>query len=95
VNAGETGRPRRWWKLSAMTYVVAVLFAWCVVLSWIGLHRQVTSSDPAGNGMATGFLHGFAEAGVELAAILTGLYLLCRWRPIRFVCVAMLAFSAL
>ncbi|RYE96627.1 MAG: hypothetical protein EOO77_40625 [Oxalobacteraceae bacterium] len=74
-----------------LTYAMAALSVCCFMLGRIGLHRQVTSSDPAGNGMATGFVQGFAEAGLEFTAILAGLYLLCRWRPIRYVCVAILA----
>jgi hypothetical protein len=67
------------------------LTCWCAVLGWIGLHRQVTGSDSAGNGMATGFIHGFAEAGLELAAFLVGLYLLCRRKPVRYICITMIA----
>lgn len=36
-----------------LTYAMAALSVWCFMLGRIGLHRQVTSSDPAGNGMAT------------------------------------------
>jgi len=74
---------------------MSALSGWCVILGWIGLHQQVTGSDPAGNGMATGFVQGFAEAGLTLTSILAGLYLLCRWRPIRYLCVALLALLSL
>ncbi len=71
------------------------LSCWCVVLGWIGLHRQVTSSDLAGNGMATGFIHGYAEAGLQLTAFLAGLYLLSRWKPVRYICITMIALLSL
>lgn len=78
-----------------MSYVMAALAVWCAVLGWIGLHGHVTGNDAAGNGMATDFLHGFAEAGMEFTALLVGLYLLCRWRPIRYVCLTLLALLSL
>jgi hypothetical protein len=55
VSAVEAGRPRNQWKPVPLTYVMAALSVWCIILGRIGLHRQVTSSDPAGNGMATLF----------------------------------------
>lgn len=78
-----------------MSYVMAALAVWCIVLGWIGLHGYVTGNDAAGNGMATSFLHGFAEAGLEFIAFLVGLYLLCSWRPIRYTCVTLLALLSL
>jgi hypothetical protein len=74
-----------------LTYAMAALSVWCLILGRIGLHRQITSSDPAGNGMATAFFQGFAEFGLQLTVFLAGLYLLCRWLPIRYGCVAILA----
>ncbi len=74
-----------------LTYAMAALSVCCFMLGRIGLHRQVTSSDPAGNGMATAFVQGFAKFGLELTVFLAVLYLLCRWLPVRFGCVAILA----
>lgn len=91
MTAGGIGRQRRWWKPAPLTYVMAALSVWCVILGRIGLHRQITSSDPAGNGMATAFFQGLAEFGLELTAFLAALYLFCRWLPVRYVCVAALA----
>jgi hypothetical protein len=41
--------------------------------------------------MATAFVQGFAKFGLELTVFLAVLYLLCRWLPVRFGCVAILA----
>ncbi len=87
--------PAVWWKPRPLTYAVFALTAWCTGLGWIGLHRQVTGNDPAGNGMATGFVHGFAEVGLQATAILTATYLLIRWKPVRYVCVALLTILGL
>jgi hypothetical protein len=40
--------------------------------------------------MATGFVRGFAEAGLQCTVALMGLYLLIRWRPARYAFVALL-----
>jgi len=45
--------------------------------------------------MATGFIHGYAEAGLQLTAFLAGLYLLCRWKPVRYICITMIALLSL
>jgi hypothetical protein len=84
-----------WWNLQPMTYVMGALAGWCAILGWIALHRQVTGSDPAGNGMATGFVQGFAEVGLYSTAILTGLYILVRWKPARYVCITLLLLLSL
>jgi hypothetical protein len=82
----------RWSQLkpTPLTYVVWVLAGWCATLGWIGLHTQVTSNDAAGNGMATGFVHGFAEAELQFTAVVLALYLLIRWKPARYVCIVLL-----
>jgi hypothetical protein len=82
----------RWRRLkpTPLTYVAWVLAGWCATLGWIGLHTHVTSNDAAGNGMATGFVHGFAEAGLQLTVVVLALYLLIRWKPARYACVALL-----
>lgn len=77
-------------KPEPLTYIAWVLAGWCGGLGWIGLHTRVTSNDAAGNGMATGFVHGFAEAGLQCTVALMGLYLLIRWRPARYAFVALL-----
>lgn len=93
--ADGSGSRRSGWRPAPLTCVMAVLALWCAVAGWIGVHRQVTSSDPAGNGMATAFVRGFAEAGLEATAILVGLYLLRRWKPVRYICVTLLAVLSL
>lgn len=95
MTAGDTSDRQPWWKPAPLSYVMAALAAWCTILGWIGLHGRVTGNDAAGNGMATGFLHGFAQAGLEFTAFLVGLYLLCRWRPLRHVCVTLLVLLSL
>jgi hypothetical protein len=84
-----------WWKPHPLTYAIVALAGWCATLGWIGLHRQVTGNDPGGNGMATGFVQGFAELGLQLTAVMTGLYLLIRWRPVRYVLAALLLLLSL
>jgi hypothetical protein len=90
MNVRDTENKLSCWKPAPLTYVMAALAGWCAVLRWLGFHRQVTSSDPAGNGMATGFVHGFAEVGLQATAILTALFVLIRWRPARIACVTSL-----
>ncbi len=92
---GSMATPEPRWKPRPLTYAVFALATWCAVLGWIGLHRQVTGNDAAGNGMATGFVHGFAEVGLQATAILTAIYLLIRWKPVRYVCVALLTIVGL
>lgn len=68
MNAGDTGDRQPWWKPAPLSYVVAALAAWCVVAGLIGVHGCVTGNDAAGNGMATGSLHGLSEAGLQITA---------------------------
>lgn len=93
--ADDAGSRRSGWRPALLTCVMGVLALWCAVAGWIGLHLHVTSSDPAGNGMATALVRGFAEAGLEATVILVGLYLLCRWKPVRYTCVTLLVFLSL
>jgi predicted MFS family arabinose efflux permease len=81
IDQSGNSLPASWWKPRPLTFAMLALAGWCVIVGWIAMHRQITGSDPAGNGMATGFVHGFVEAGVQLTGLLAGLYLLIRWRP--------------
>jgi hypothetical protein len=87
--------PASWWKPRPLTFVMLGLTGWCVILGSIAMHRQVAGSDPAGNGMATGFVHGFGEAGIQLTGLLAGLYLLIRWRFARVAFVVALLLLSL
>lgn len=81
---------RLWWKPYPLTFAMVALALCCVVFGQIASHRQITSSDPAGNGMATGFVQGFAEVGLQATAILVVLYLLIRWKAARIAFVGLL-----
>jgi hypothetical protein len=79
-----------WWEPLPLTYVMWLLVAWCGIFGWLGLHVQITTSDPAGNGIGTGIVQGFAVLGLIAVGLLAGLYLLVRWTPFRYVCIALL-----
>jgi hypothetical protein len=95
VDQSGNSLPASWWRPRPLTFAMLALAGWCVILGWIAMHRQVTGSDPAGNGMATGFVQGFGEAGVQLTGLLAALYLLIRWRPARYALVAALLLLSL
>jgi hypothetical protein len=90
LSVDETRRDRRWWSPAPLTYVVAGLFVCCLVSGVIGLNSHETGSDAAGNGMATALLRVYAAAGLISGVAVSGLYLIWRWRPARYACVAVL-----
>jgi len=70
------------------------LTGWCAIAGAIGLNTRITDSDPAGNGIGTGMVQGLALLLLTAAGIVAALYLLIRWRPLRYLCVGLLAMLA-
>ncbi|WP_076068286.1 hypothetical protein [Sphingomonas montana] len=67
-----------WWKPQPLTYVMWLLVAWCGLLGWLGLHIQITGSDAAGNGMATGLTNMVAGLALIITSVIAAAYLLVR-----------------
>jgi hypothetical protein len=84
-----------WWKPGPLTYAMWAVVAWCCVFGWLGLHAEITGNDAAGNGMATGLTNMAAGAGLIAVAFLAGAYLLIRWAPVRYACLALLLLISL
>ncbi|WP_230768848.1 hypothetical protein [Sphingomonas sp. Leaf4] len=87
--------PGPWWRPNGLTWAMWALVAWCGIAGAIGLNTRITDSDPAGNGMATGMIQGLAMLLLAATGIVVGLYLLIRWRPLRYVCVGLLTVLAI
>jgi hypothetical protein len=68
-----------------------MLVSWSSALGWIGLHTRITTSDPAGNGIGSGVVQGFAALGLITTFGLAAIYLMIRWKPVRFICIALLS----
>lgn len=78
-----------------MTYVMWAMLTWCCVVGIIGMNVTISGNDAAGNGMATGIARGVAGIALIAAGILSGLYLLIRWTPFRYLCLTLLGFISL
>lgn len=68
-----------------LTWAVYVLLVWCAALGWIGLHARITTSDPAGNGIGSGIIQGYAAIGLFAAVLLGAFYFITRWDVVRYV----------
>ncbi len=83
--------PTPWWQPVPLTWFMWLLATWCGIAGWIGLHTRITDSDPAGNGIGTGMVQGLAMLLLAATGIVAAVYLLIRWRPLRYVCIGLLA----
>ena len=67
------------------TWLVGAMLIWCGVLGWIGLHARITNSDPAGTGIGSGIVQGYAAIGLFAAFVLGAFYFTIRWDVVRYV----------